>query len=238
MTQIISQNVTKKGFRQALEVPTLSITDKPIFLTGHPQEIIQQAGILSDLVEANPKQAIKALNQLANKYPHNSLLMVLLAKAYAANNQEDLQNKVRTENYQHNPNNLISRCDYARLCIEQQRFSEVPEIFNNIFDLTALYPELKAFSTEEAVLFYSTICAYFIGVKQFGNAEICIETLENVDKDDQSAQVLAAILYTKIIEKLSHLLPEEALNDIFSDDEEEDCEEDDDCDDEDDSIPF
>lgn len=240
MTQ---QTQSFKGIRPAIQESKLLITHEPIYLKDYPEEIIQKVNIIFKLIEENPKQAIKELNDLANKYPRNPVILSMLATAYLSIDEQALHDKFRKENYQYNPKNIFARCEYAKMCLEQERFNEIPAIFNNTFNLELLYPEQTSFNPIEVILFYTTIGFYFIHSEQFVNAEICVGILGNMQETNSAAELLAVPLYMALMEKITAFLPEDLMDeendeDSCDDDDCDDCNDEEDDSEESDDIPF
>lgn len=56
---------------------------------------------------------------------------------------------------------MFAKLNYAEICIQKGELEKMPEIFDNKFELKALYPKRNKFHITEAVGFWGVIGIYF-----------------------------------------------------------------------------
>ncbi len=148
----------KKIEQSIYEIGNDAVMDAKFFKL--PKAIQQQANALYDRMDKEAKQVIPELEALKNKYPKVPTFYNYLSAAYSRIDVV-LQEQSIEENYRVNPSSLIARCHFAQLCIQRKNFGQIPIIFDNKFDLKALYPRRNRFHPSEYNAFSLVMCCYF-----------------------------------------------------------------------------
>lgn len=135
-------------------------------------EVQKQVGKLFYMTNSNPKKVIPELRELIEEYPHIAVLYNYLGRAYSVLGDTKNANKIVFEAYQKFPNYLFARLNYAQICLEDGQLEEIPEIFDNKFELKLLYPERSEFHISEVLNFTYATGSYFarIGNKEAANS--------------------------------------------------------------------
>ena len=109
-----------------------------------------------------------------------------------------------------NPNNLISRCHFAQLCIQRRHFDQIPKIFGHKFDLKALYPRRNRFHPSEYTSFALVMCCYFNFSGDSMLAKLFYQGLKDYAPDapetQQAKQLLEPGFFGRVGKKLVNAL--------------------------------
>ncbi|TXK94387.1 hypothetical protein BMR07_04090 [Methylococcaceae bacterium CS1] len=157
-----------------------------------PQDVQDEFNKLSKIAEVNGAEVIPRLLELKQQYPL-PLIYSCLAIAYGRVDPEK-QKQIITENYQKNPKNIFSRCNYAHLCLAENEPDEIPQIFENHFELKNLYPKRNQFHYTEYTGLTSVICEYYIQKKQTEQAKELFAKLQEISPDSGDTQYIKKLL--------------------------------------------
>ncbi len=167
---------------------------------------------LDGLLAGNRKDAEKAvprLLELKQQYPKIPLFYNYLSVAYGFIDPQ-LQKQAIIENYQHNPDYLFARCHYAQLCLREQQFDKIPEIFHKKFDLKALYPRRNQFHATEYAAFAGVLCSYFNAIGDKDKARYMYDCLKqmvpNAAETRQAESLVNPGLFRRFGKKIIALL--------------------------------
>jgi hypothetical protein len=137
-----------------------TITTDPIELHKIPSEIEDEVEELFYDCQQDPGKAIPQLRALIEEYPAVPQLYNYLAVAYSAEGNEEMLREVAIWNYRNNPDYLFAKLNYAEVCLRDGNLEEIPDVFDNKFDLRELYPERDVFHLSEAVGFFGVVGSY------------------------------------------------------------------------------
>jgi tetratricopeptide (TPR) repeat protein len=113
-----------------------------------------------------PEQSIPQLISLTNEFPEIPKIYNYLFNAYINTNNLKEAEATATENYKKNPDYLYARINYAFIKLKNQEFDKIPDIFNNKFDLKALYPDRKTFHINELAKLSDFLSMYYLAIKK------------------------------------------------------------------------
>ena len=178
-----------------------------------PKQIHDQYEALYDLAQSNPQEAIPLLKRLIKKCPKEPRLYNLLASLYSKTNDLKNAEKISYDNYKMNPNYLFAKINYAQLCLEKNDFTTIPQIFNNKFDLKALYPNRNKFHVSEYVGFAGVVGEYFARIGDKDVAMLYLNLLQKIAPKHMLTKNLKKLLkptlkqkfFRKVDEKLQQL---------------------------------
>ncbi len=189
--QPLPANTANRDVQIPYEITYEAIADHKI--QKLPADIQQQ---LDELLVDNRKEAKKAvprLLELKQRHPKVPLIYNYLSVAYGFIDLE-LQKQAIRENYQQNPKYLFARCHYAQLCLQQRQADKIPAIFENKFDLKALYPRRKQFHANEYAAFAGVLCAYFKAIGDEQQAYLIYQDMKKIIPDANETKQTKALM--------------------------------------------
>lgn len=192
---------------QPQEADTYQVTSAPILdqrFRNLPQEIQNEFNQISEIADVNGAEVIPRLLELVQSYPL-PLIYSCLAIAYGRVDPEK-QKQVIIENYQKNPKNIFARCNYARLCLADNKAGEIPQIFDNHLDLKTLYPKRNQFHFTEYTAFTSVMCHYYVTQNQLDQAEHIYANMQRVAPESADTQQIKVLLHPTFWQKISKKL--------------------------------
>jgi hypothetical protein len=145
-------------------------------------------------METQVSACIPELQQWIDRYPDVPILYNYLAAAYSRIGDREQAYQTALANYQRNPNYLFARINYADVCLTNGEPEKVAEIFNNTFDLKALYPHRTRFHCTEVVGFMSVIGPFFVTIGSIDAAHQVFDVLHQLAPDASGTRRLAAML--------------------------------------------
>jgi len=108
-----------------------------------------------------PEESIPRLKELIKKYPDVPVFQNYLSAAYWSLGDTKKADEVVIEGYKRHPDYLFAKVNYAQICLHHKEYDKIPEIFDNKFDLKALYPKRNKFHYTEFVGFMYTDLSIF-----------------------------------------------------------------------------
>ncbi|MGA1869465.1 MAG: tetratricopeptide repeat protein [bacterium] len=139
-----------------------NITDEPIKnLVKIPKEIEKEVEELFYKSQERPEEAIEPLETLIKDYPFIPQLYNYLGVAYSRIGDYRNAQKIAKINYEKNPHYLFAKLNYAEICLQKGEAEKIPEIFDNKFELKALYPKRNEFHITEVAGFWGVMGIYF-----------------------------------------------------------------------------
>ena len=182
------------------------ITDEPIYdvhFKRLPESVKERIDGLRDSTFNEPEATIDELLEMIEKYPKVTVFHNYLVNAYALTDQIEKAHERIECMYETFPNYLFAKIQYAHMRYEQTgTYDALPEIFNNKYDLSLLYPRKKRFHISEVMSFYSLMGVYrhFVGDEEM--AEKYLEILMQLDPTHRQTQRLFHTLHDNVFEGL------------------------------------
>jgi hypothetical protein len=162
---------------------------------------------LYEEIEINPSHAIHEIKSAIEKYPHVGDYYNLLANAYKFCNQEDDSDITVQQFYEKFPENIIAKCNYSQLLIEENKHQQIPEVFENKFFIQDLYPERNEFNSSEYFSFCLVMANYYFLERQIHKARAYAEFLDELTFNenqeilkDQIQELIVQYEMNKLIE--------------------------------------
>lgn len=152
------------------------------------------------------KKTLKPLEELQSLYPKVPEIYNLLSFVYLRLRKIKKAERLILKAYEECPDNLFVKINYADQCLRKKQFKKVPEIFNNAWDLTLLYPSRKTFHVSEFRGFMTLMGFYHLGINDRDSA-ICYHYLaRRVDSCHPAVRLLGRkIYYTPIFKRIINL---------------------------------
>ena len=166
-----------------IEFYKYSITNEPVNLIKIPQEIENEVEELFYKSQEKPEEAIGRLETLTKEYPSLPQLYNYLSIAYSRVGNIEKAEKITEINYKKNPGYLFAKLNYAEICIRKGELEKIPGIFDNKFEIKALYPERNVFHVTEVVGFWGVTGMYFALCGYTDKAKVCYKNLKEFVPD-------------------------------------------------------
>ena len=178
-----------------------TITDEPIRNQENdlPASVTEQLETLFLTIAHTPKQAIEPLLVLKATYPNASKIYNFLSVAYGRVGNHRAMQAVILENYQHNPDYLFAKINYAQLCLTLGELDKIPLIFNNQFDLKLLYPKRNVFHITEFAGLTGVICAYYCSIGERDAALLLFDALKEVTPESDMVNYAKSFLFPSLL---------------------------------------
>jgi hypothetical protein len=150
---------------------------------------------LLELVHTNPRHALRAIRPLREKFPTLPEMNLLLAYSLIVCRKVKKGAAVLKENYEQNPDHLLTKINYADHCLRKGDLDTVRTIFDNKIDLKEVYPKKRVFHISEFRGFMTLMGHYHLLIGKRDEA-ICYHYLAaKVDPRHPSTAVLGRKLY-------------------------------------------
>ena len=160
----------------------------------HPSEIDLFLALYA-LANTNPKKARQGIEALQKKYPNAPHILNLLASVHFSLGHLRKGNRLVEENYRKNSDSLFAKINFADLCLRRKKAQNIPEIFNQMFSLPALYPDRNMFHVCEFRGFMVLMGLYHLYMKKRAVAEEYHFFAAYVDPNHPGTQLLGKKLY-------------------------------------------
>lgn len=191
------------SYKQAAE-ESYELTSSPILdqrFRNLPQNIQDEFNKISEVAEINGAEVIPRLLELVQQYPL-PLIYSCLAIAYGRVDPEK-QKQIINENYHKNPKNIFARCNYARLCLADNKLDEIPIIFSSHFELKTLYPRRTQFHFTEFTALTSVACEYYDAIGEKKLAEERYAKLQEIAPESAETQLIKNLLHPTFWQRVS-----------------------------------
>ena len=162
----------------AYEITYDAIEDRS--LKKLPSDVRDEIEHIYYMMSSKPEEAIPMLKDLIQAYPNLPIVYNYLCSAYLAIGDRENSEAVALENYERHPNYLFAKTNYARICLDKGDLDQIPIIFNNKFDLKALYPHRSRFHISEFVAFASVVSIYLARIGEVESAEVYYRILRKM----------------------------------------------------------
>lgn len=201
--------------RKAQDLPSevrlleYEITSEPIHHRWYrrlPRQVQEDIERLHYDSQRRPRKAIPELLELVEKYPDVPVLYNYLSVAYSRTDQRKKAEEIVRENYQHNPDYLFARLNYAEICLSKGKYEKVAEVFEHKFNLKLLYPKRNCFHISEAANFIGLVGVYFFEIGKIEVAEKYHEALQKIAPDFPMTKRLHKKLHPGPVQRLWNLL--------------------------------
>lgn len=126
---------------------------------------------LYEMALNNPRQAKKKVALFLEKHPHHPEILNLFTYLHLSLRKIRKANRLIEENYEHNPDYLFAKINFADLCLRRKQPQKIPEIFNQKFNLPELYPNKKMFHVSEFRGFMTLMGLYHLSIGKRSAAE-------------------------------------------------------------------
>jgi hypothetical protein len=162
----------------------------------------EQREQIYDLVADNPAEALRRIEVLRERFPDSPTAINWMSAACGRLGQIDRLRELAEENYRRNPDYLFARCNWAQMCMEEDRLDEVEEIFDGKFDLKMLYPHRDVFHITEVISFAHTMVQYRAKLGDTRSAEMYLKIMKDLAPDHPSTADAERILHDSTLMRM------------------------------------
>lgn len=162
--------------------------NKQNFVTPVIQEIIEE---IHPDVEKGRKYMIQKLQKLIAKYPKVPIFKNFLTIVYRQRGEMEKAFKLNQSLQKEHPNYFFGKINLAAEYLISQEFHKIPEILGEEMELQDLYPDRDTFHIGEFISFYQISGLYYLYTDDLEQAEIRLEMLQEIDKDNPKVEDLA-----------------------------------------------
>ncbi len=139
-----------------------------------PVDVRNRIRDLYNLIQKDPQKVIPELLTLKEQYPTVPVLGNYLYVAYMLSGDEEKSDAMMLENYQRHPSYLFAKLTYGQYLLKQDNIKEFEQVFENKFDLRALYPNKRKYHVAEIISFWGVMGLYHCAVNNWeAVAAIC-----------------------------------------------------------------
>ncbi len=132
-------------------------------------------------ISTNPQFIIDEYSKITKKHQNNPMLLNYLASAYTHQGNMAKAREIGVKNYKINKDYLFAKINYAQLCIQEESYAKIYDIFDQKGDLQLLYPKRKTFHIDEFIKFNWIMGVYFFNIGEPEKAKMYYQALRNVE---------------------------------------------------------
>ena len=159
------------------------------------QEDLNLFTCLYEQAQKNPRKANAEIGRLHARYPKHPAILNLFSYVLLSLKKPKKAEKLIVKNYLYNPDNLLAKINYGDFCLRKKRSHQIPIIFDQKYQLRALYPSRQTFHIVEFRSFMTLMGWYFSAIKQKDIA-LCYHYLaKRIDPSHPQVNLLGKKLY-------------------------------------------
>ena len=132
-------------------------------------------------MQANPRQAIKLLKSLVEKYPNVPQFKNFLTAAYIECRENQRAYEVNDRIIRDHPDYLFGKINKAMEYMNEGKIRQVKKVLGKHLELSDIYPDREIFHIVEILTYYKAVILYYCYVNKFKKAEQVLEILLKVD---------------------------------------------------------
>lgn len=171
-----------------------------------PKKIEQRKKYIFDHLIEQPEELLDELLQLTNDYPQVREFDNYLANCYKLLGNQKAHEDYTLRLFQRHPDYLFGRFQLGLIYVEQERFTELLELFGGKFDLQVLAPERNTFHISEAESFFYIAGHYFAWNDDVTELNHSIGVLNELEPESSMLRGLMSTVLIKRMEKFSNML--------------------------------
>ncbi len=165
-----------------------------------PKEIEQRKRYIFDHLADKPTEFIDELQQLIIDYPQVREFGNYLGNCYRLSGNQSAYEEHTLQLFQHDPSYLFARFQVGLIYLEQEKFTELLELFGGKFDLKALAPERDVFHVSEVESFFYIAGSYFAWNNNLELLDHSVNILLEIEPESTMAHALMNVLMIKRME--------------------------------------
>jgi len=165
---------------------------------------------LSDALRANPRSAIKPIQEAIIKYPGNFDYYKLLEQCFYQLNEEELIDELARETYLQFPKDVIACTNYMNRLLRVGKINEFKAIIDPSFNIHKQFPDQKIFSPIEFLTYLASVINYYIETDEIYKVAAFTFGLTVFDREKSSIS-LADSLFRHVGNKIKDMIMRDEL---------------------------
>ncbi len=150
-----------------------------------------------ELANKYPKRALPLVKKLYLKHENIEEILNLLTFLYYQARKTRKAEKLVRDHYEKFPESILSKVNYADLCLRKGKKRKIPEIFQNFTDLSDIFPEKEDIHINEYIAFMNLMGRYHLSIRKKEIAR-CFHLLSHkINKDHPGTKQLGRMLFRK-----------------------------------------
>lgn len=155
----------------------------------------------------DPKGTKELALEFQKKHPPLPEIYNLLTYIYIRLKKIKKAEKLTSENFEKNPDNLFAKINYADQCLRKNKADQIQKIFDGKVQLRDLYPKRQTFHYSELSGFMCLMGFYHLKIGDREAAKDYSEYAKLIDPDDPSLLLLSRKLHQRsFIQRMLFLL--------------------------------
>jgi len=185
----------KKNRRKSIDTPHINYSfeisyDSIIDLFNYNEAEKNVINELYFLTVKKPHNSIIEILTAIDKYPHLPQLYNYLSVClYEIDESEKALNVIK-EAIDKFPDYLFNKINYAEHLLLNNRYTEIPKLFDNKFDLKFLFPNRNVFHISEVISFYYIMAHYFLKINMIDKCNMYYEIMHKLGPKDEKTKFI------------------------------------------------
>ena len=137
--------------------------------------------VLNNPTRSETKKILTEVKSAIDEWPRNRILRNYLINTYILLGEKAKWYAEVERIVKDFPDYLFGKLTYAQMLLEKGELDNIPVLFNGEFSLSGYLPERKEFHISEFLSFNSIMGMYFLAKKDFEQAFLYYQIIQNVD---------------------------------------------------------
>jgi len=138
----------------------------------------------------NKRGIVEKLKKYVGNNPDNPIYKNYLYIAYKIQGRNKEARDILQKTIDRHPDYLFGKLNLAGEYLHTEEYEKIPELLGEFMEIKALYPERDEFHLTEVMSFFRIAIHYFMGIKEWEQAERRLEVMEKIDPEDPSIETL------------------------------------------------
>jgi|GEM_PF-6581896 len=160
---------------------SIKVLFEPLIEQGVTDELKKELADIRALPQTEHQEVISRLEKLVKAYPTVASLQSSLAYMHEMNKDSDKAQELYKKSIEEFPTDILTKTAYAGFFLRKGDLASVAGVFNNIFDIKAVYPERTQFYALEVLEFYGIIGLYYAASGKRSEAYNCLTLIKKID---------------------------------------------------------
>ena len=148
-----------------------------------PDYINNQLIDLHALANSGKKSSISKFLKLIDRFPKIAILKNYLSVSYQNTGEIQKAHEVNHWIVAEHPDYYFGKINLAAEYLETQQYDKIKELLGESLDIKHLLPKRKTFHIDEVTSFFSITAIYSAAIKDFKQADIRLEILDEINPD-------------------------------------------------------
>ena len=187
------------------DVEGIKVTDDPIDIPGKTKFREGDEDLYSqthDCIRTDPQTSVSIIMRLLEIYPDHPTLLTNLSAAYSVLGKHEEAFAVAKKNYEKNYFYPFAGISYAQSLIFQEKYLEIPKIFDYHLMINRAFPDRGLFHESEVVGFSHVMLHYHIHHSDYEEACLHRRILKTLNEESNISSL--QMFLTKLQSKLKN----------------------------------